>query len=101
MELFTIFDSVAERYMKPFWGTNIASAIRGFADACKDPESPFVGHQEDYFLYQIASFDELTGEITANTPFKVSSGNSFLEQREANADFRALAINGGDKEQVS
>ncbi len=77
MELFTIFDSVAERYMKPFWGTNIASAIRGFGDACMDPESPFFAHVEDYFLYQIATFDEITGEVTALEPRKIASGNNF------------------------
>ncbi len=81
MKLFTVFDSVAERYMKPFWGTNIASAIRGFADACKDPESPFFDHVEDYFLYQIATFDEVTGEVVALVPHKIASGNSFAGPR--------------------
>lgn len=78
MHLFTVYDMVAERYMKPFWGTNIASAIRGFSDACLDKDSPFFDHLEDYALYNIAQFNEETGEVTPIVPFKVASGNSFV-----------------------
>lgn len=93
MELFTVYDMVAERYMKPFWGVNIASAIRGFADACKDPESPFFDHVEDYALYNIANFDEITGEINPIQPFKVSSGSSFVQgaQLELDDELRSQA----------
>ncbi len=78
MELFSIFDAVAERYMKPFWATNVGSAIRGFEDACKDPETPFFSHPEDYFLYHVAIFDDVTGEIAPVIPaHKVASATSF------------------------
>ncbi len=88
MELFSIYDMVAERYMRPFWGTNVASAIRGFGDACNDADAPMYGHVEDYALYTIATFDEVTGEIKPITPFKVASGSSYglLGQLELEVD---------------
>lgn len=78
MELFTIFDNVAQRYMKPFWAENVAAAIRGFGDACQDETTPFYDHPSDYDLYHLASFNGTTAELKVCVMHKVASATSFM-----------------------
>ncbi len=96
MELFSVFDTVVERFMKPFWATNIASATRGFEDACRDPESPFAGHVEDYVLYKLADFSDETGEVEThgNPPLKIVSGNTFSQPARPQLEVERVADEG-------
>ncbi len=82
MDLFTVLDMVAQRYLKPFWGENAASAIRSFGDVCKDPEHPFSQHPEDYALYHIGTFDGETGMVTPMEPRRLATASSFALQQE-------------------
>lgn len=58
-----IHDSKAEAYMSPFVMRSDAEAIRAFGDAVSKGGSPISDHPEDFFLYRIGSFDQLSGEI--------------------------------------
>ncbi|AXL15417.1 nonstructural protein [Microviridae sp.] len=67
MKMYTIYDSKAEAYMKPFYARTRGEAIRSCEQAANDPESQFFSYAEDYVLFEIGEFSELTGELTTKT----------------------------------
>ena len=70
LNLYTIYDTVAEVFNKPFADINDASAIRSFSESVKDQ-----AHKNDYVLYHIGGFDDNSGQITADkAPLKLKSG---------------------------
>jgi len=60
-KVFSFYDAKAEAYMSPFMMHKRGEAIRAFADAANDPKSFIHAHPEDYFLYEIATFDSSSG----------------------------------------
>lgn len=64
MEIFSVFDSKAAAFMKPFFAHNTAMAERAFSDEAATPGSPVAKHPEDYTLYHVGSFDDTTALIT-------------------------------------
>lgn len=58
---FAVFDAKAEAYMRPFFAEAIGMAVRSFADAVADESSPMGKHPEDYTLFKVGSFDQLSG----------------------------------------
>lgn len=63
MLIFSIFDDKAEVFSKPFYDPTIGAALRNFQDAAKDPQTTFNKHPEDFTLFQLGHFDDLTGEL--------------------------------------
>jgi hypothetical protein len=72
--IFSIFDSAASVYMRPFPAQAEGAASREFSDLCVAGDSPFAKHPEDYTLMRIGMFDDNTGEVVPETPVKVVSG---------------------------
>lgn len=81
---FCVRDEKAEAYLRPFFSDTRGSALRAFGDAVNDPQSPFFKHPADYTLFEIGSFNELSGQMTPATAI-VSLGNAveFIESRGA------------------
>lgn len=65
LRLFSIYDSRAEAYMRPFCARNSGEALRAFADLANDPQHAVGQHPEDYSLWRHGAFDEETGELSA------------------------------------
>ena len=61
----SVKDTAANAFLTPFFMANSAVAQRSFLDALKDPQTGFASHISDYILYELASFDSITGKITA------------------------------------
>lgn len=61
----SIRDEVAEAWMKPLCFRSDAEAVRSFSDAVQNPESDFYKHPQDFALFHVAMFDELSGEVEA------------------------------------
>lgn len=61
--LFTVKDQVSNTYIKPFALPTKRDAIDGFRRVVNEEESPYNKHPQDYFLYELGSFDERTGKI--------------------------------------
>lgn len=79
MQLFCIFDKVAERFSVPFPAVNVGVAHRQFENSCKDiPEI----HLADYELYQIGEFDDECGSVKDLPNELVGSGSDFLDKTE-------------------
>lgn len=58
--IFTVYDSKAEVYLPPFYFGAVGEAIRAFQDSARDEKHQFFRHAEDYTLFQIGEFDNLT-----------------------------------------
>lgn len=68
-KMYSIYDTIAEVFNKPFAHLNNASAIRDFKQAMHDNPN-----KNDYSVYLIAEFSDSNGEITAITPQKIITG---------------------------
>lgn len=64
LTIFTVRDSKADAYLVPYHMPNVPLAVRIMANSVNDPEHPFCLNPEDYSLYEIGVFDELTGKVT-------------------------------------
>mgnify|MGYP000193081883 CR=1 FL=1 len=70
MKLFSLYDSVAEIYTKPFFIKSTPEAIREFTSEANNPQSKLYQHAQDFTVYEIGEYDEHTGEIQTCIPMK-------------------------------
>lgn len=84
MKIFSIYDTKAEVYSKPFYELTIGSALRNFSDAANDPSTQFHKHPGDFSLFLLGEYDDNTGEIIDKSPSQ-NLGNC-LEHQNADAD---------------
>lgn len=73
---FSVHDSKAEAFVKPFFDVTRGSAIRNFTDAVNEEGSQFNRHGEDYTLYHVGEFDQEMGHFVPMEP--VSLGNAMV-----------------------
>jgi hypothetical protein len=66
-EVFSVYDSVAERYLEPFFSPNVGTATRSFSEACRKQDHQFAKYPEDYSLFHIGTFNAETGLIESFT----------------------------------
>lgn len=77
VELFTVFDQAANRYMDPFCAPTIEFAVRGFREACETDGHQFNKYPEDYVLYHVGGFDAELGVLEPSNPHKIANAMSF------------------------
>ena len=65
MEIFTVFDSAAARYLEPFFAPTVEVALRRFRQTVNQPaaDNPIALYPEDYSLYHIGTYHQETGEL--------------------------------------
>lgn len=80
LNAFTIRDSAAEAYMRPFFAQSPGAAIRSFSDLVNDPEHPIGQHPEDYTLFQIGEFEELSGVLEVYEPRSLGNGIQYVKR---------------------
>jgi len=74
MQVFAIYDSVAKRYMRPFFMRTQAEALRGFTDVANDDGHEISQHPTDFSLMVIGEWDETNGNLTAlATPHRLAT----------------------------
>lgn len=71
-KVFSIYDAKAQAYLQPFFMSNIGLALRAIGDCLSDPNHQFTKHPEDYTLFNLGTFDPVTGIFESD---KVSLGN--------------------------
>lgn len=59
----SIRDSALDAFMRPFFVPTTAMAVRAFRDEVTRPDTEMFKHRSDYTLYEVASFDEVTGKF--------------------------------------
>lgn len=90
-KMFSVYDTKAEAYMRPFVAQSTGAAIRSFSDEVNtgDKQSPLANHPEDFVLFEIAAWDEMTGVISVYEARKaLGAGIDF--KRDPNPAVRAV-----------
>lgn len=68
--IYSIYDTVAQVFNKPFTDHNNATAIRSFTASVENQK-----HKDDYALYLLGEFDDSNGQINAiDNPVRILSG---------------------------
>jgi hypothetical protein len=68
--MFCIYDNKAEAYAQPFFFNKVGEAIRAFTQLAQDGSSQVGKHPEDFCLFHVADYDEISGEVTPLSPIK-------------------------------
>jgi hypothetical protein len=77
MNMYSIYDNVAEVFNKPFTEHNNSSAMRVFRQALIDNPN-----KEDFALYHIGSFLDSNGTLLGEKVTKVMTGFDIKEDNE-------------------
>lgn len=59
----SVRDSKAGVFNQPFFSRTLGEAERNFAELVKDPKSFVAKYPDDYDLYQVAEYDDQTGQV--------------------------------------
>ncbi len=62
---FSIFDQKAKAYMTPFYMSEVGMATRAFTDMVNKDDHPMSAHPEDYVLFEVGQFDDVSGQVSA------------------------------------
>jgi hypothetical protein len=85
MQLYAIYDTIADVFNKPFTAHNDADAIRAFTQSFEQGNQ---ANKEDFVLYHLAEYDDSNGCIhpgskdSNNNPMKIYSGFDIGKQAE-------------------
>lgn len=60
-KVFVVYDSKVEAYLKPMHFKTKGEAIRAVSNALEDEKTMFHKYPEDFTLFEVAEYDELTG----------------------------------------
>lgn len=74
--IFSVYDSGASVYQRPFYARENAEAVRAFCDVVRDVESPWGMHPQDYTLMLIGDFNDADGTVgpSSTGPVKIITG---------------------------
>lgn len=97
MHLYSVFDSLAERWHVPYCMESDAIAQRTFISSVAD--SPMAQSPGDFALFKVGDFDPDTGLVHGdNTPSRLMSALealTYLKAAQAADDDRQLKLAGG------
>lgn len=68
LKMYTIFDTAADVFMRPFFSQADGAAIREFGDLAVAADHPIGQHPEHYQLWKIGEFFDNTGEVVPQVP---------------------------------
>lgn len=71
---YCLYDSKLEAYLTPFFAPNRGVAMRHFADLVANEDHPFGKHPEDYTLFELGDFDDVTAMFNASAPASICNG---------------------------
>lgn len=66
--IYVIYDSKAGLYNTPFFMLNDAVALRSFTDLAQDKSTDVGRHPEDFTLYKIGLYDDVSADIKLSKP---------------------------------
>lgn len=83
-KIYAIYDTQAKAHLQPFFAATDGIAIRSVQAALDDKNSNFAKYPQDFTLYNLGSFDDQTGIISAKDPELVISFNQLADTAIAN-----------------
>nr|WAE43481.1 MAG: nonstructural protein [Microviridae sp.] len=79
-KVYSIYDTAAQAYMTPFYHAGKGTAFRAFQDAVLDKNSVFAKHPDDYTLFELGEFDDLTAVFKFHTaPQRLASARELVQ----------------------
>ncbi len=103
--VYSIYDTAAGAYARPFFCTSDAEAQRGFSDITMDAEHPVGKHPEDYSLVRIGRYDDSNGRLDAENVECIVTGLAVVAQsrniNHDNLDLFDKSINGEDQHETT
>lgn len=82
-QIFCIYDSKAEAYLRPFFTETKGLAVRSFEDILKDDKHPFAQHPADYTLFHLGSFDDANASFDLfDTAISIGKALEFVAMNE-------------------
>lgn len=79
LNIYAVYDIKAQAYSNPFFLPHNGQALRGFSDHVQDEKSAVAKHPEDYKLYQLGTFDDVSGLFTAEkVPVFLANASDFV-----------------------
>lgn len=83
MKIFAVYDEKAKIFGTPQFMLTEAVAVRTITDLVQDQQSMLAKHPKDYSLYQVGTYDEISGMITPEErPSLVIRCNSLVADKE-------------------
>ena len=82
--VFAVNDNAAQEYGMPIFLRHRNEALRAFRDEVNNPESPIGKHPTDYELWQLAEYDEETGQFFEQRE-RIIRGADLVQPKEPNA----------------
>lgn len=84
VQMFTVFDSAAARFLEPFFAETVEVACRMFRALVAKPEHQFARFPEDYTLFHIGTWNAETGLAeTFVTPHSLGVAVTFIQKPHA------------------
>ncbi len=84
LNMYSIFDTASGTYNRPLFARADGEIMREFQNLCTDKEHPCGQHPEDYSLFRLAIFNDLTGMITNEDNECLSTGLEMLALTKGN-----------------
>ena len=63
VELFSVYDTAAERFLPTWDAPTMEFAIRAFRETVNRPDHQFNKYPGDYTLFHVGSFNQETGQL--------------------------------------
>lgn len=82
MNIYSIFDSATEAYMRPFFSQSDKAALRSFGDISVDAEHPIGQHPQYYTLVRIGTWCDNKGKIVGEMVESVATALEMVAQSQ-------------------
>ncbi len=89
-EIFSVFDSAADRFLDIFSQVTVEAAIRDFKQACMKEGHQFAKFPEDYALYHVGTWQPELGELVPMKARKIAMATSFTSGYGNQLDIESL-----------
>lgn len=83
LNLYSIMDSKAKTYARPFLFQHDGEALRAFQGSVQKGDTQLSQFPEDFILYKIGSFDDQSAEIASIKPVYVGKAVDYVKVRES------------------
>lgn len=83
LSVYTLKDHKILLFTSPRYFHTDGEAIRSFSEGCKDEKSNLFKHPEDFTMYRIGIFDDVSGEIVSEkTPVRIADATQFKKPQQ-------------------
>lgn len=83
--IYTIFDSCAQVYQRPFVAQSDGEALRSFGDIAGDKEHPIGQHPEHYSIWRNGTFSGADGSIKSEEKECLAHAIDLLAEQDDNS----------------